>query len=65
MRIDTRTKYRCNGCGAEETNPLGWMSFSVLSPMTFVMTTGATHSEDFCRNCVTKMKVALSQETTK
>ena len=63
MRIDTVTKYRCNGCGDEKSNPAGWMNFAILhvsGPMVF--TAGTSISEDYCAECVAIMRGAAKRE---
>lgn len=62
MRIERVTKYRCNGCGEEEQNPSGWITFRPLMVGQMTATFGGNIAgEDYCRSCVEKMRFAVAK----
>lgn len=61
MKIKSVTKCRCNGCGIEEENPVGWVSLVPMFALgtTMTMTIGGhIQSEDYCSGCVETMRFA-------
>ncbi len=62
MKIETMTKYKCDGCGQEQTVPSGWVSIHPLmvAGRDYAMTTGGM-SCDYCSECDDRMRAALSR----
>ena len=60
MKIESITKYRCDGCGVEEASPSDWQSMVQLTPFVAIITYPTTRSAtDYCKNCVTQMRNAV------
>lgn len=58
MRIKTEDHYKCDGCGKEQVNPLGW---SYISPMRgqHSDTDFRSGNEDLCSECYYEVKKFL------
>lgn len=61
MKIEHQTKYKCDGCGAEEVNPAGWSSLvpMLAGGMTITIGSGISASRDYCAACLKKMYAAI------
>lgn len=59
MRIEHLTKFRCDGCGREDTNPFNWVSVGIMAGGQFRMVTGPSMSEDYCADCIAKMRAVV------
>lgn len=63
MKIETLTKYRCDGCGHEQTAPHGWQSLVPLmvSGMAVSMVAGSTYACDYCATCIETMRASVKR----
>lgn len=61
MEITSPTKYKCDGCGKEETFPRDWMRIHplIVPGMSFA-STGGPMGREYCRLCADLMLAALS-----
>lgn len=64
MRIEQVTKYRCDGCRAEQANPIGWCSLMPMMAGGMTMTVGGAVSgaisSDYCPECIKIMRSAVA-----
>jgi hypothetical protein len=60
MRIESVTKFRCDGCGKEETNISGWRMMQVLS-FSKDPVYRRDDGPDFCPDCLKVMLEALKK----
>ena len=62
MRIDSVTKYRCDGCGDEQQNPYSWRIMMPLRVGSFTLIAGHDSSGgDYCLKCVETMLTAIGK----
>jgi hypothetical protein len=63
MRIDSVTKYRCDGCGDEQQNPHSWRTMMPLMAGTYTMRigSGVSPGSDYCLKCVETMLTAIGK----
>lgn len=57
-RIETRTRYRCDGCGKEGEAVYGWKTVSALNLGNFISAAAAC-TEDFCDGCYVIMRSSV------
>jgi hypothetical protein len=65
MRIDSVTKYRCDGCHTEASNPCGWYQFIPLLSGTWTTAVAGnipSSNKDYCNDCANKMRKACRPE---
>lgn len=63
-KIETATRYKCDGCGQEAFNPMAWSSFVPLTAHHYQLVVGAGiqgGGQDYCPDCCRIMKLALNE----
>lgn len=60
-RIEQVTKYRCDGCGAENSQPAGWVQIVTVGSLSgsfITLAVGApgTAGEHYCVTCIRDMR---------
>jgi hypothetical protein len=62
MKIEQQAKFRCDGCGVEKIDPMGWVHLQSIyrgGYVTFAIGT-PTPSTDYCSDCFSIMKNSIS-----
>ena len=64
LRIETATKYICNGCKVEAINPYGWSQIDSLHNGSFAMNlvNSMTYGEHYCNSCMSKMRTFINTQ---